>query len=74
MDKFMGGHHLLHVATEGLDTSKKVYAAIRYTATFHNEVEELVDVEEVSEESKNKRKSLRLEEAGGAETQDGQSS
>ena len=32
---------------------KKVCAAIRCAATFHNEVEELVDVEEVCQEDKN---------------------
>ena len=39
-------------AKHALDTRKKVYAAIRYAATFHDEIEELVDVEEISEENK----------------------
>ena len=32
--------------------STKVYAAIRYGATFHDGVEDLVDIEEISEENK----------------------
>ena len=42
------------IAKEALDTRNKVFAAFRYAATFHDRVEELVDVEEVSEEDKNK--------------------
>ena len=38
------------VAEEGLDTQKKVYAAIRYAVSFLHEVRELVDMEVVSEE------------------------
>ena len=40
------------MAKDALDTRKKVYAAIRHTATFHEEVGELVHVEVVSEEGK----------------------
>ena len=38
------------IAENALGTRKKVYAAIRYVATFHDEVEGLVDIEEISEE------------------------
>ena len=40
------------IDNEALDTRKKVFAAIRYAATFHDGVEKLVDVEEYSEEDK----------------------
>ena len=30
--------------------TKKVHAAFRYAATFHNEVEELVNMEKINEE------------------------
>ena len=35
----------------------KVYAAIRYPATFHDEIEKLVDVEEISDEDKKTNRS-----------------
>ena len=40
------------VAKGALNTRKKVYAAIRHAATFHDDVGELVDVEHVSDENK----------------------
>ena len=40
------------VAKEALDTRKKVHAAVRYAATFHNEVEGLVNMEEIKEEKR----------------------
>ena len=46
------------IAKSAFDTRKKVYAAILCTATFHDEFEEPVDVEEVSEEDKNRPKCL----------------
>ena len=33
------------IAKDALHTRKKVYAGIRYAATFHDEVEEFCDVE-----------------------------
>ena len=46
------------IAKDALDTRKTVCAAIRYAPTFHDEVEELVDVDEISVEDKNKPKWL----------------
>ena len=46
------------IAANAFDIRKKVYAGIRHAVTFHDEVEELVDVEEISEEDKNKPKWL----------------
>ena len=43
------------VAKEAMDTRTMVHAATRSAATFHEGVEELVDMEEVREERKNKR-------------------
>ena len=41
------------IAKEAFDIRRKVHAAaIRYAATFHDGVEELIDVGEVSEEEK----------------------
>ena len=48
-----------------LNTRKKVYAAIRYAATFHDDVAELVDVEEVREEDKKKQAQMTIWPQGG---------
>ena len=46
------------IAKYDLDTRKKVYAAIRYAAIFRDGVEELLAVEEVSEEDMKKLERL----------------
>ena len=47
-----------HVAKEAMDTRTMVHAATRTAATFPEGVDELVEMEEISEESNNKRKWL----------------
>ena len=42
------------IAKEAFDTRNKVYAAVRYAATFPDGVEDLADVEEVIQEDKKK--------------------
>ena len=51
-----GAEFAEHVA-RGLDKVRKhIYAAIQYLAFFHCEVEDLVDMEEITEETKQKPK------------------
>ena len=62
-------------ATLALDTRKKVYAAVRHAATFHDGVEELVDIEEVSEEIQTYTQvALQLQGSGVAQASHGLSS
>ena len=47
------------IAQDARGSLKTEDAVIRYAATFHDEVEELVDVEEVSEEDRKAQVALR---------------
>ena len=57
------------MAEDALDNGKKVCAANREAAAFHDGMEELVDVEEISEEDNKPKRLLGFEEPKVASTE-----
>ena len=51
-----GSEFAEHVVKRAEKVRKQMYTAIKYAATFHCEVEDLVDMEEITEEMEHKPK------------------